>query len=200
MMAFRKILPSQSGQALTEMALILPLLLVLALGAIEISNIIYTYLVLTHLTREGGNMISRGTPANVGDENYGDASSIDYDALDAIVDSSAPVITPGNESRWKIFYSMIAPSNPTGCLSDPVATNPACAYVVEPQISRGSLIGVMSAIGLSGGAPNLPNLSSVAPGRTFYAVEVFYQYTPITPLANFGVAIAGVPFYERAVF
>jgi len=200
MTALRKILPSESGQALVELGLILPLLLVLALGAIEISNIIYTYLVLTHLTREGGNMISRGTPADLGGANYGASSSPDYDALDAIVDSSAPVITPGNQSRWRIYYSMIGPSNPAGCLAAPVTTNPACNYVVQPQISRGALADVASVIGLSGGPPDLPNLPSVAPGRTFYAVEVFYQYAPITPLANFGVALAGAPFYERAIF
>lgn len=193
MTALRKILPSESGQALTEMALILPLLLVLALGAIEVSNIIHTYLVLTHLTREGGNMISRGTPASLGGANYGDSSSPDYDALDAIVDSSAPVITPANQSQWMIFYSKIGPTDPAGCLADPVATNPACAYVVEPPISRGSLSGVASAIGTA-------TLPAVAPGATYYAVEVFYLYAPITPLANFGVAIAGGPFYERAVF
>jgi len=47
---------------------------------------------------------------------------------------------------------------------------------------------------------NIPNIDDIAPGKTFYAVEVFYQYQTITPVGNFGVAIAGPIFYERSIF
>jgi len=46
----------------------------------------------------------------------------------------------------------------------------------------------------------LSNVSDIGPGRTFYSVEVFYEYQPITPIAAFGVGITTEPFYDRAVF
>src|SRR6201981_4049807 len=50
------------GQALVELTLILPVLLTLTLGAVELTNIIYTYQVIHHLTAQGANMAARVSP------------------------------------------------------------------------------------------------------------------------------------------
>ena len=184
MKAFRKVILSEKGQSLVELGLSLPLLFLLVLGGIEFSNMIDAHLVLVHLTREGANMTSRGTPADVGGPNYGAPD----DALDVIVVSSAPVVTPGNLSQWTIIHSRIGP----GPNDD--------EYIVLEQITRGAL-GEPSQIGSKDETPNLPNIDNIGTGQELHAVEVYYQYDTITPVGNFlGFLVADNFFYERAVF
>ena len=57
---FKRRLCQQKGQALIELTLIVPLMVLLAFGAIEVGSVISTYLTLTHTTREGANLASRG--------------------------------------------------------------------------------------------------------------------------------------------
>ena len=52
---------SSSGQSLIEMALILPLCVVLVLGVIEVGYALMDEHIVTKLAREGSNMISRDT-------------------------------------------------------------------------------------------------------------------------------------------
>ena len=49
------------GQTLVEFAMVLPLVLVLALGVIEVGYALLDQHVVTKLTREGSNLISRDT-------------------------------------------------------------------------------------------------------------------------------------------
>ena len=49
------------GQSMIEFAVVLPLLLVVVLGLIEVSYALYDQHVVTKLTREGSNLISRDT-------------------------------------------------------------------------------------------------------------------------------------------
>lgn len=53
-----------SGQSLVEFALILPLLLLLILGAMDIGRIITTKIAVTNAAREGANFISRNALAD----------------------------------------------------------------------------------------------------------------------------------------
>lgn len=48
----------QNGQSLVEFALVLPLLLVLILGAMDIGRMFYTKMVLTNAAREGANYLA----------------------------------------------------------------------------------------------------------------------------------------------
>lgn len=49
------------GQAMVEFALVLPLAMVLVLGVVEVSYLVLDQHVVTKLTREGSNLISRDT-------------------------------------------------------------------------------------------------------------------------------------------
>ncbi|MGH9379441.1 MAG: TadE/TadG family type IV pilus assembly protein [Thermoanaerobaculia bacterium] len=53
--------PAARGQSLAELALVLPLLLVLVFGILEISRLLETRHTMSALTREGANLASRGT-------------------------------------------------------------------------------------------------------------------------------------------
>ncbi|MEL7625504.1 MAG: TadE family protein [Anaerolineaceae bacterium] len=48
-----------SAQALTEFALVLPILLILVLGAMDLGRLFYYKIVLTNAAREGANYLSR---------------------------------------------------------------------------------------------------------------------------------------------
>lgn len=53
-------LRSRRGQGLAELVLSIPLLLVIALGILEVSRMIETVYVMSTLTREGANVAARG--------------------------------------------------------------------------------------------------------------------------------------------
>ena len=59
---FRRILRDESGQELAETAMILPFLLVVALGIVEFGSMFSTSHTLTSLGREGANIAARGVP------------------------------------------------------------------------------------------------------------------------------------------
>ena len=59
--SINKILRSKKGQSLIELTLITPLMLLLVFGVVEVGSVISTYLTITHTTREGANLTSRGT-------------------------------------------------------------------------------------------------------------------------------------------
>jgi len=174
---------SQGGQALVEFILILPILLLLGLGVVELANMLNAYLVLTHLTREGANATSR--------EN--DPAGIDTD-LDTVIAGAEPIIRGDNTGQWTVIYSQIVPVVPG-------------SYQVSRMGSwiRGGLSQV-SKIGFDGNPVNWAELGvnpdSITPGQTFHVVEVYYDYRPsmVTPLENFLSVVLPTTFYERAVF
>ena len=52
---------SDRGQSLIEFALVLPLLILIAFGVVEVSYVLFDQHIVTKLTREGSNLISRNT-------------------------------------------------------------------------------------------------------------------------------------------
>jgi len=183
---FTKFANSEKGQALIELALALPLLLLLVLGVVELSNMLNSYLVLTHLTREGANSTSRGTD-----------STIDSD-LDAVIAAADPIIRSDNPGQWKVIYSQIVPIDRPG---DPEKYK---INRVDTWIRGG--FSKESKIGFHGSPVNWAELgvlpSSISAGNRFHVVEVYYDYRPsiMTPLENFLRSSLPTTFYERAIF
>ena len=58
----RRIMRDESGQDVVEMAMVLPLLLVVALGIVEFGSMFGISHTLTSLGREGANIAARGAP------------------------------------------------------------------------------------------------------------------------------------------
>jgi hypothetical protein len=172
-----KMLRSTSGQSLVELTLIVPFMLLLVYGVVEVGSVISTYLTLTHTTREGANLTSRGTLPNT--------------ALDAIIASAAPTIRNNNFGQWRVIYSHLIQNPALPCPPKP------CTYEVESQIIRGSL-SHGSQIGLVGQTVNIPGIQDVDPNQTFHAIEIFYDYGP-DALTFIGNSINKI-FYERTIF
>ena len=172
-----KMLRSTSGQSLVELTLIVPFMLLLVYGVVEVGSVISAYLTLTHTAREGANLTSRGTLPNT--------------ALDAIIASAAPTIRNNNLGQWRVIYSHLIQNPVPPCPPKP------CTYKVESQIIRGNL-SHGSQIGLVGQTVNIPGIQDVDPNQTFHAIEIFYDYGPdaITFIGNNINKI----FYERTIF
>jgi hypothetical protein len=165
---------TERGAALLELAFLLPLLVVMVLGVIDLGHLIHARLVMTNVSREGGSLASRdrgGTDAN----------------LISMLQSSATPFDLANQGQ--IYITKIGAGN---LLSNPAHPNP---YIINR--AQGGALSVSSSIvgsptslqsGLSqtiinylSAAPQtgLPDISGVT------VVEVFYHYRPITPLPGF---------------
>ena len=184
--SINKILRSKKGQSLIELTLITPLMLLLVFGVVEVGQVISTYLTITHTTREGANLTSRGTNPNI--------------ALAAIKAAAAPTIRDDNLAQWRIIYSRIKQATGTPC-------NPSCTYVIDPDpLNPGAIPGQIilgnfnqsSQLGNIGATVTIPGVQDVGPGQTFHAIEVYYDYGPsvITFIGN----NINQTFYERSIF
>lgn len=189
-MAMKKrpcVLTSSSGQSLVEFAMLLPFVLVIALGVVEVGWALLDSLVVTSLSREGSNLISRDTSLQ-------DAGT----ALTSM--SSLPVNFASGSTA---IFSVIRMGATTG-------TANYNALVLYQRMQFGTFAGsatsqLTSAGGTFGGAPNysannpdsdttlqvtgLPANLIIAPGGTIYVTEIFTTHTWITPLNNFGIMV-----------
>ncbi|MGI6488868.1 MAG: pilus assembly protein [Syntrophomonadaceae bacterium] len=121
------------GQALVELALVLPILLLLLMGIIEFGRIFFSYLTITELAREG---------ARYGVVGHSDAQIISHienhstvlDALDMGIDISPPdlVRQRGDGLTITVNYSvdLIVPF-PEGVVPDPVPLMASCTMRME---------------------------------------------------------------------
>jgi Flp pilus assembly protein TadG len=186
---------SSSGQSIIELALVTPLLLIVVLGVVEFSYALLHQHVITRLSREGSNLISRDTSL--------------LDATTAMVSmSSAPVNFSSNST---LIFSVIKQ----------VATVGASNYnknVLYQRYQYGSFSAqsalATSGAGSFGGAPdylannsdndtslqitNLPaNLLTI--GGLLYVTEIYTSHALITPLNRFGITVPS-QLYSIAYF
>jgi Flp pilus assembly protein TadG len=187
----------ERGQSLIEFALVLPLLIVLALGVVEISYGLLDHHVLTKLTREGSNLISRDTSLQ--------------DAATAMKSMSSRPINFDSGSR--MIFSVLKKGATTGTANyDKV--------ILYQRHEFGSLSGVRSKLNTTGtgafrGAPeyeainsdsdarlqltNLPANLTLVRGGMLYVTEIYTKHPALTPLDRFGVTVADT-LYSVAYF
>jgi hypothetical protein len=166
---FRRLKAGEKGAAALEFALVLPTLLILVFGVIDVGRLIHARLIVTNVSREGGSLASRGF------------KSAD-DLLNMLRASGAPLDLNGS---GKICVSRIR------CGASADEPDP----YIQTQFSTGALNVAtrvrdnFQTLGLSDalyqhltfeGAPK--NTSDIA---EVWVVEVFYLYRPITPLPGF---------------
>jgi hypothetical protein len=162
----------QKGIAAVELALILPLLAIIAFVIIDFGILIQARLVVTNLAREGGSLASR------------DIQSAGN--LITMLQAGASPLDLTNNGRiyvWKIRAGSTK--------KDP---DPFIDQIVS---ANGGNLSVASSI--DSGKPNLGLLPAIynhlefdnSPGKKtadiseVTVVEVFYKYTPVTPISKF---------------
>ncbi len=192
-------LRDSSGQSMVEMAMILPLVVTLVLGMIELSYALLDQHVVTKLTREGSNLISR-------DASIDDA----YSALQGMATRPIDFVT-----RTKVIFTVVRNVNTTG------AANFGQNIVYQRRIAGAGGVGAGSAItcGCTAGsfgpgpdyiANNSDNntslrvtggvpANSIGPGGSLYVTEIYSSHPLITPLTRFGINVPST-LYSIAYF
>ena len=182
----RRRLSSATGQTMVEMAIVLPIVLMVSLGVVEVSYALLHQHVISRITREGANLISR------------DVSLLD--TSNAIKNMTTTPVDFDNGST--LVLSVIKKGSVVG-------TANYNKIVLYQRYSIGTL-GAASTLttagpGTFGPAPdfraansdtdanlriiNLPAGVDISTGGLLYVAEVFTQHTALTPLDNLGVTI-----------
>ena len=194
----RRRLSGHRGQSLLEFALIMPFVLLVALGVVEVSYALLDQHVVTKLTREGSNLISR-------DVSIADATT----AIRTM--STRPV--DFNTTRSKVIFSVLRKGMTTGTANYNIP-------ILYQRYEYGGLTGVQSVLRTVGsgayqGAPDyqatnadtdsriqltsLPANLTLALNTTLYVTEIYTRHDLITPLSGFGVTVPNT-LYSIAYF
>jgi hypothetical protein len=174
------------GQTLLEFALVIPLLMVIVLGVVEFGYALLDKQMVTKVTREGSNLISRDTSLQ--------------DAATAMRNMATPPIDFNSSS--KIIFSVIKRGGTVG-------TPNYDKLILYQRYETGAISGtskIQTLGGASFGPPpdyqapnsdsnvslqitNAPNGLVTVPGGLVYVTEVFSNHKLLTPLHNFGITL-----------
>lgn len=180
-----------------EFALVLPLAMLIVLGVVEVGTVLLDEHVVTRLSREGSNLISRDTTLET--------------AAAALTSMSTRPVDFSNGS--KVIFTVLKKGATSG-------TTNFDRLVMYQRAEFGSFTGsapshVQSPGGAFGGPPDYKAANSdsdaglqvtgvpanlvTAPGGMIYITEIFTRRSRITPLQNFGVTVPNV-LYSIAYF
>ena len=182
----RRTRSSERGQTMVEMAIVMPFVVMVSLGVVEVSYAILHQHVISRITREGANLISRDVAL--------------LDATNALKTMSTAPVDFTNGSQ--LVLSVLKKGSVVGSANyDKI--------VLYQRYAIGTL-GTASTLttagsGTFGGAPdfrafnsdtdanlritNLPANVDITRGGLLYVAEVFTQHARLTPLDKFGVTV-----------
>jgi len=172
-LARAKRLDDERGAALIELALCLPIMFFLVFGVIDFSQIILDNQVMSGLTRQGSDLASRGTTLT--------------DTVSALGIQGAS-LNLGTQGR---------------VILTEVANDVNGKAVIVDQVESPSGISVKSAVGTGiGNRATMPSSASTVlnAGQTLYVTEVFYSYSPMTPIGGFLKTSLASTLYDVAYF
>ena len=157
------------GVAAVEMALILPLMLIVIFAIIDFGRLVQARLVITTLAREGGSLACRDVQS---------ATNL----VTMLQDGASPL---NLATSGQIYITKIDAGNSS---QNPYPT-------IDSSSAHGGALSVQSSIGSNLQYLGLPsdlyqhlvfnNSNNTADISAVTVVEVFYQFTPISPLSNF---------------
>jgi Flp pilus assembly protein TadG len=183
-----------AGQSIVEFALTLPLLVLLALGVVDISYALLDLHVATSFSREGSNLISRNTSMQ--------------DAITALRQMTSRPINLENGSS-KVILSVVRR----------IGTPGAGNYdrdILYQRAEYGTLAASSRITGGGGAFGPAPDFQALNPdndaglrvgnlpvtmtrGEMLYVTEVFTVHKPLTPLDRFGIHLPA-QLYSIAYF
>jgi hypothetical protein len=191
----RQRLRDARGTALVEFSLVAPLVLVLCLGVVEVSYALLDQHVVTKLTREGSNLISRNTSL--------------LDAATAIKNMSSRPVDFTTSAR--VILSVFKNVKTAGAAN--FGKDVLYQRYEYGALSASSALRTMGA-GAFGGGPDFMAVNSdndvslqatnlppgvLAPGGLLYVTEIYSRHPLITPFDRFGVSVPDT-LYSIAYF
>jgi Flp pilus assembly protein TadG len=195
MTANRQRLRDARGTALLEFSLVVPLVLVLCLGVVEVSYALLDQHVVTKLTREGSNLISRNTSLLDTATALTNMSTrpVNFNASARMILSVAKnVNTPGAANFGRdVLYQRYA----FGALaaSSALQTAGAGAFGGGPDFVAANSDNDVS-LRLTNLPPNL-----IGAGGLLYITEIYSRHQLITPFDRFGIQVPDT-LYSIAYF
>jgi len=188
-------LRSSSGQSLLEFALMSPLVIALALGVVEVSYALLDQNVVTRMTREGSNLISRDTGLTVAATTLASMSSrpVDFNNGNSKVIFSVilrvPTTSAANFGKDILFqrYEFGTLAKFSTLTISGSGSFPAPDY--QAVNSDGN-----TGLQITNLAPNL-----LTNGGMLYVTEIYTKHPLITPLDKFGIALP-TTLYSIAYF
>ena len=143
----------QRGQSVVELALVLPLLVLLMLALVDLSRAIQAYNIISNMSREGANLVAR--------------SSIDQEQ---VMDSLARTAQPLKMSEQGMMYvtEVRGKAGSNSVVTPIIISQRGWRGRSTPasKVDTGSVAAAIGGITLSD-------------GDTVYIFEVFYQYTSL---------------------
>jgi Flp pilus assembly protein TadG len=180
----KSVLKNESGQAILEFTLVVPLILLLVLGVIEVSYATLDQHVVSKMTREGSNLISRDTPLadaaaamasmSTGPLNFNNGSS----KLIFSVVKKVATVGAVNFNKPVLYQRMVYGAYPGSSILD----NAGGAFAPAPAFTA-----INSDNDASLQVTNVP--ATMATGGMLYITEIFTRHPLITPLNRFGAAM-----------
>ncbi|HKT80443.1 MAG TPA: TadE/TadG family type IV pilus assembly protein [Vicinamibacterales bacterium] len=185
-MSMRQRLRGERGQTLLEFAILTPILLLISLGVIEAAYMLLDQQVVTRLTREGSNLISREITIE--------------DATNALKSMSvSPVnLTNGNST---VIFSVLKRGSTAGTAND----NKIIMYQRRSYGSFAASSKINFGGGSFNGAPdyeavnadtnaalrttNVPDALVPNRGDMLYITEIFTRHKLLTPFERWGVQL-----------
>ena len=163
----------QRGVALSELAISLPVLLIMVLATVDFGRYIYFTQVTNDLAREAGMLVSRGATYS--------------QVFQATFDADRPLDV---ESDGSIVISRIRRHTETD----------GTPWVFE-QETAGQLSEYLSRIGPENGPAELRQIEELGGGVTLMAVEINHRFEPLfLPNTMLGVNIYPDDLYNAAIF
>jgi hypothetical protein len=185
----------ERGQAVTEMALLLPLLLVILLGVIEFATAIQQAMTIAAATREGarvaGALVNGGGDLGCGSDQSPNASTVDpliIAAVERVLTGSGAQISLVDVTSIRIYKS-----TPSGTETSGLANQWIYAANAGPLISGQRLDFVEQSSGWSACARN-----NVSPADSA-GITVRYIYRGRTPLRYFIPGLGSLNMSDSAV-
>jgi Flp pilus assembly protein TadG len=174
-LARTKLMACESGQAAVELAMAVTLLLVLICGSIDFGRALNQLQTIADLTRQGSNLASRGT---------------------TLPEAAAAVVSGESGLNLATNGEVIVTS----------VTNNNNTFTITGQASQGGL-SASSKIGTGVGTDVTGTLpasaeSSLQNGQTVFITEVFYSFSPVTPIGAMTNSVINMPatLYNAAFF
>lgn len=191
---------SPRGQSLVEFAMVLPLMLLMVLGVIEVAYALYVDHLIAKLAREGSNLISRQTYVQDAETAIlaGATAPLSLNTASGKLIFSAVTIGSSGANNGQII---IIKRRTVGSLSGKSAVDgstspPTSSYNGAPDytaIDSNNDTAIRS-------AATLPNGLVLAAGQVLYVTEIFTSRGDITPFSRFYKWALPTSLYAAAYF
>ena len=167
---------NNSGQALIEFMFVAAMLLLLVFGLIDFCRAIFTRQVITNLTREGANLVSRNTTIT--------------NAAAAVIASASPLDI---NAHGRVIISVVTNNGGVAIVADQLSQGGISTNTVTSKVAPGG-------IGSIAKMPSTTPLQLPQSNQTVYVTEVYYDFHAITPVGQFLGFTLPPQLYDVAFF